>query len=317
MQQYRERGTIHNIIDEASGAMVPPPWNQIVKFTVSEAGMAGSYPNQIERYQDGSWERADSEVIVESAVSLTVNGELWLTFRCTPVNLEALAAGFLFNEGVIQEKEEIASIHVCDHEDNIDVWINHRTEKPTTWQRTSGCTGGVTAVESIYHLQPVDVHSHEEVITPEQVNQQVMLLFKAQQLYRLTGGVHTSVLSDGTVVVASSEDIGRHNTLDKIAGLCLLQDLHPERRILMTTGRISSEMIQKAGRIGSSIVISRTSPSSLSILLAEQMGILLIGYARESRFSIYSHPERVLKNGRAKIDLPTAHAPQPARKEVL
>ncbi len=277
--------------------------------------MAGSYPNQIERYQDGSWERAGSEVIVEFAVSLTVNGELWLTFRCTPVNLEALAAGFLFNEGVIQEKEEIASIHVCDHADNIDVWINHRTEKPVTWQRTSGCTGGVTAVELIYH-QPLEGNV-KEVITPEQVNQQVLLLYKAQQLYRLTGGVHTSVLSDGAAVVASSEDIGRHNTLDKIAGLCLLQDLHPGCRILVTTGRISSEMLQKAGRIGSSIVISRTSPSSLSILLAEQMGIVLIGYAKEGRFSVYSHPERVLKIGRAKIDLPADHAALPASKEVL
>ena len=279
--------------------------------------MAGSYPNQIDRYQDGSWERTESEVIVESAVALTVNGEVWLTFRCTPVNLEALAAGFLFNEGVIQEKEEIASIRVCEDQDNIDIWINHRTEKPTTWQRTSGCTGGITAVESIYHLPSVEAFSKDEGITPKQVNQLLRLLFKSQQLYRSAGGVHTSVLSDGVAVTASAEDIGRHNTLDKIAGLCLLQDLQPERRILITTGRISSEMIQKAARIGSSIVISSTSPSSLSILLAEQMGIVLIGYARGDRFSVYSHPERILKKGLAKIDLPGVHAPPPASKEVL
>jgi FdhD protein len=250
--------------------------------------MAGTLPNHIDRYQGGSWQRTESEVIVESAISLTVNGELWLTFRCTPVNLEALAVGFLFDEGIIQEKEEIAAVQVCEHGDNIDVWINHRIEKPTTWQRTSGCTGGITALESIYHL-PSAGCSKKEVITPEQVNHLVRLLITAQQLYRSAGGVHTSVLSDGVAVTAASEDIGRHNTLDKIAGLCLLQDL----------------------------VISCTSPSSLSILLAEQMGIVLIGYARGNRFNVYSHPERVLKNGRSEIDLPADRAPLPASREVL
>jgi FdhD protein len=280
--------------------------------------MAGSYPYQIDRYQDGDWQRTESEVIVESAVSLTVNGETWLTFRCTPINLDALAVGFLYDEGIIKEKEEIASVHVCEQQDNIDVWINHRVEKPTIWQRTSGCTGGMTAVESVYDLSPVDVSSKKmEVITPDQVNFMVRLLFTAQQLYRSAGGVHTSVLSDGVVITASSEDIGRHNTLDKIAGLCLLQDLHPQRRILITTGRISSEMIQKAARIGSSIVISRTSPSSISIRLAERMGIVLIGYARGNRFNVYSHPERVLKIGQSKFDLPAGYGRVPASKEVL
>jgi FdhD protein len=123
-------------------------------------------------------------------------------------------------------------------------------------------------------------------------------------------------LSDGVEVTASAEDIGRHNTLDKIAGLCLLHDLHPERRILMTTGRISSEMIQKSARIGATIVISRTSPTSMSIQLAEQMGITLIGYARASQFNIYSHPERIHIMDRPKINLPSAHAHLPA-SEVL
>jgi len=160
----------------------------------------------------------------------------------------------------------------------------------------------VTSIESIYNLPQVDSSRKEEFITPEQVNDLVRLLFKAQRLYQTTGGVHTSVLSDGIAITASSEDIGRHNTLDKIAGACLLKDLHPQRRILMTTGRISSEMIQKAARIGSAIVISYTSPSSISIPLAEQMGIVLIGYARGNRFNVYSHPERVVKKGWSKID---------------
>ena len=118
-------------------------------------------------------------------------------------------------------------------------------------------------------------------------------LFESQALYRETGGVHTSMLSDGKQVVMAAEDIGRHNTLDKISGLCLLQHRWPATRILITTGRISSEMLQKAARLQAPVLISRTSPSSLSIEMAQRYGITLIGYARRQRFNVYTHPGRV------------------------
>jgi FdhD protein len=119
------------------------------------------------------------------------------------------------------------------------------------------------------------------------------MLLGSQELYRATGGVHTSVLADGEKIVFVGEDIGRHNTLDKIAGLCLMKNVWPETRILLTTGRISSEMLQKAARLKAPILISRTSPSSLSIQMAERYGITLIGYARRDRFNVYSNPQRV------------------------
>ena len=103
------------------------------------------------------------------------------------------------------------------------------------------------------------------------------MFFERQELYRETGGVHTSALSDGEKIMLVAEDIGRHNTLDKIAGLCLMNDLWPETRILISTGRISSEMLQKAARIQAPILISRTSPSFLSIAMAERYAITLIG----------------------------------------
>jgi FdhD protein len=109
------------------------------------------------------------------------------------------------------------------------------------------------------------------------------------------GGVHTSILSDGKRVVASAEDVGRHNSLDKIAGRCLLDSINLPCKILITTGRISSEMIQKAARIGASIVISRTSASSLSVDLAEKWGLTLIGYAHIGQFVVYTHSERILQ----------------------
>jgi FdhD protein len=231
--------------------------------------------------------------IVETPVSLTVNGEVWTTFMCTPVHLEAMMVGFLFNEGVINNIDEVVDARLCEHGDNVDVWLTHDVQKPDSWTRTSGCTGGVTAVASIERPKPASV-SDEFNLSPGQINHLVEMLFESQELYRETGGVHTSALSDGEKVILSAEDIGRHNTLDKIAGLCLMENIWPDKRILITTGRISSEMLQKGVRMGAKVVASRTSPSSMSIELAEAWNITLIGYARRHRFNLYAHPERIL-----------------------
>jgi len=237
--------------------------------------------------------------IVETPVSLTVNGEVWTTFMCTPVHLESLMVGFLFNEGVIDNINEVADARICKHGDNVDVWLKHEAHKPDSWTRTSGCTGGVTSLASIQKPMPVSPSgtvsvSDEFNLSPDQVNHLVELLFDAQELYRETGGVHTSVLSDGDGIILSAEDIGRHNSLDKIAGLCLRKNIWPEKRILITTGRISSEMLQKSVRMGAKVIASRTSPSSLSIELAQAWGITLIGYARRHKFNLYATPERIL-----------------------
>jgi FdhD protein len=245
-----------------------------------------------ERYEFKKWEPHDAETIVEAPVSLTVNGQVWLSFMCTPVNLEALAVGFLYNEGVLESMDEVEDVRVCEHGDNVDVWLNRSVEQPKSWRRTSGCTGGITAVDLLARPN-VSFESDKPKVAPEAIGHLVEMLFESQELYRETGGVHTSALSDGEKILLSAEDIGRHNTLDKIAGLSLMNNVWPETRILITTGRISSEMLQKAARLEAPILISRTSPSSLSIEMAERYGITLIGYARTHRFNVYSNSQRV------------------------
>jgi FdhD protein len=252
---------------------------------------SGNLAIQYYRYHAGAWDKIDSGIIVESSVSLTVNGEVWLTFMCTPTDLEALAVGFLYNEGIINSLEEIADVHVCEHGDNVDIWLKHAAEKPKEWRRTSGCTGGVTAADVTFTPSiPLDGMT----ISPQEIRQLIESLFDSQDLYRQVGGVHTSALSDGQTMYVVAEDIGRHNSVDKLAGLCLLNQIELPKKILLTTGRVSSEMLQKSARLGAAIVISRTSPSSLSIELAEKLGITLIGYARRDRFNVYAFPERII-----------------------
>ena len=248
------------------------------------------HKTQILRFSQGKSKAIDDGVITEQPVSLTINSQVWLTFMCTPVDLEALAAGFLFNESIISTIDEIEDIRVCEHQDNVDVWLNRHVDEPKDWRRTSGCTGGYTTAI----LDEVDpIPSDNLCLTPENILSLVRTMFESQDIYRKSGGVHASALASKEKIILQLEDVGRHNTLDKIAGRILLEDISINPKILLTTGRISSEMLQKAARLKTGMLISRTSPTSMSVDLAKRLGITLIGYARGHRFNVYTHPERV------------------------
>jgi FdhD protein len=253
---------------------------------------------KFQQFRSGKFRAVDNDLIVEKPVVLYVNGELWLTFMCTPNQLESLAIGFLYNEGVIDSLNQVADTYICDSGDIIDIWLNHNVEKPKEWKRTSGCTGGYTAVD----LHSIRTEfSNGTCLEVGEVRNLVEKLFDSQHLYGKAGGVHTSVLTDVDQITVMAEDVGRHNSLDKIAGKCLLENIKFKKKILLSTGRISSDMLQKAARIGAAIVISRTSPTSMSVDLAEKWGITLIGYARRDRFNLYTHPGRVIDSNSIKL----------------
>lgn len=247
-------------------------------------------PTTYHQARSGRWEEVQHGVIVEQPVSLTVNGKVWLTFMCTPTDLQALAVGFLFNEGIIASLDEVADLRLCDNHRNVDVWLTKSVPEPQNWKRTSGCTGGFTTAD-LGDESPLNLNGL--LLTPDEVVGLMRQLFQCQELYRQSGGVHTSALSDGSQLLVVAEDVGRHNSLDKIAGLYLLQDANIERKVVLTTGRISSEMLQKAARIGATVVISRTSPTSMSVKAAHDLGITLIGYAKRVSFNVYTHPQRI------------------------
>ncbi len=243
------------------------------------------------KYSHAGWETIQSKVISETAVSLSVNGETWLSFMCTPTHLEALAIGFLYNEGIIQSQAELASVQVCASGENVDVWLNHAAQKPTQWQRTSGCNGGITRADS----RPlVEVQPRVGPISPDVLLAAMDQLLQAQAVYREARGIHCSALSDGQQVFLEAEDIGRHNTIDKIAGMLFLKPVDVSPKIILTTGRISSEMLMKSSRLEVDVVLSRTSPTTRSIELADLLGITLVGYARRTQLFVYTHPERLM-----------------------
>jgi FdhD protein len=245
--------------------------------------------NQTVMYNNGSWQNIDKNSPEEISTTLTVNGKQWLTFMCSPFQIEDLAVGFLFNEHIIQNINEIVQVWVCKNLSNVDIWLDHAADSPKDWKRTSGCTGGQTKNSDILELIPLD----NEVICPEIILEQFEKLLNAQSHYKSTRGIHCALLTNGIDINYIAEDIGRHNTIDKLAGQLLLNPLPMERKLILTTGRVSSEMLQKSVHIGASVVVSRTSPTSSAISTAHNLSITLIGYARRNQFIVYTHKERL------------------------
>lgn len=241
-------------------------------------------------FDHGRTVNSREEVISEASVLLSVNGQEWFNFLCTPLNIKELAIGFLFTSGMINSAGEIRSVEMCANRSGVDVWLSHPVEKPGLWQRNSGCSGGISV--SQLRLEPIPETQRFE-FTLVDIDLILSTFYKAQSLYHITGGVHASALFSKTDLICLEEDIGRHNTLDKIAGKILLREMDITSPVLITSGRISLEMMQKAAMLRSGFVISRTSPTTASIELADRLGICLIGYAANGRFKVYSHSEWV------------------------
>jgi FdhD protein len=238
------------------------------------------------------------EVIEEAELCIHVNGRELVTFAATPVQQAALALGFLANQGLIERREEVRDLHLSTDGLCVDVWLDHEVPLPDRLVITSGCSGGVTFDRLVQKLPPL---SGAPTISAETLLSCASRLQRAATLYSRSGGVHTSALfRDGELLVAS-EDVGRHNTLDKLRGLCLLRGIDPSGAWLLTTGRTSSEMITKAVRMGCPVLASRTSATSLSVRLAREWNAVLVGYVRSpgasphgQRMIVYSHPERIV-----------------------
>jgi len=240
------------------------------------------------RFSSGEWTATATAVPSEMALSVYVNKQELATLLCTPAKLNYLILGFLYSEGVIDRMDDIASMRVCEDDSLAEVTLVRSDYSPPV-RRTlaSGCGGGVTLDKQ---LDPVE---SGVTVTPGQVSALMRQLNEQAKLYRYCGGVHTAGLGDGGHLVVVAEDIGRHNTVDKIMGECLMAGQPTKDRALVATGRISSEMLSKAARMQVPIVISRSSPTDRAIALARELGITLIGYARGDRLSVYSHAERL------------------------
>jgi FdhD protein len=248
-------------------------------------------PAEYTRWHDGASESVRGLVPSERAVTLFVNGGPLVGINCSPSLLEELALGFLFNEGLIETMRDIAVLDVRADGGSIDVWLEGEVEVPALRFLTAGCSGGTSSGDLASGRQRVESDLR---IRPSLVRDLVgEQLSAVTPLHRAAGGLHGAMLADGERVLCAAEDIGRHNAVDKVAGICLRQSWPTQDRIIVSTGRASSEVVAKAARMQVPVVISRSSPTSLSVQLAREWGITLVGYARRGSFRVYAGEGRI------------------------
>lgn len=260
---------------------------------------------------NGQVRRTRDDVITEEPLEIQLRaGEdqrtVAITMR-TPGNDYELAAGFLYNEGVITGKDDIIHMIYCvDGQQGLQEYNVLRVNLTTTYLPdlhqldrhffTNSACGvcGKTMLDDLQkrHLPPL---AADLQVTPEILATLPDTLRQAQKLFDSTGGLHAAALFTATGgLLTLREDVGRHNALDKLIGWGVLnKELPFHDKIILVSGRASYELLQKCRVAGTSIFCAVSAPSSLAIDLAEGFGITLIGFLRGARFNIYTGFERI------------------------
>ena len=252
---------------------------------------------RITRVNSGKKEEMEDVVVAETPLTIILNGEKVITLLCTPRDQECLALGFLLSEGFIRERKEIGGI---DSRRKGEISITTKTKRtlPSGFSQakvlTSGCAKGVI-FSKLEDLDPAKDLLIDLRVAPSAPEVQALMheFEKKSVLFRKTGGVHAAALASREKILVYFEDIGRHNAVDKVLGKCFLEETACQDKILLLSGRISSDILAKASNSGLSIIVSRSAPTGLAVRNAEKLGITLVGFARGSKMNIYSFPMRI------------------------
>jgi len=244
------------------------------------------------RYSNGALESRVISLAREVPYTLFVNDREILSISTLPTSLRELFIGFLVSEGVLTSRNEILDC-IVDHGNKLV-----RVELTVPGERidklegkgmlTSGCAGGmVFSVETSTHIKEKKEKSLKVQCASILVRMNELDTFLG--VYSRTRGVHAASLADTSNTLVILEDLGRHNAVDKIVGHCFLNGVETRDKLLLTTGRITSEVLTKAARGGFPLVISRSSASAMAVSMAKQAGIDVITYVRAGRFNHFAH----------------------------
>lgn len=249
--------------------------------------------NIFHTYTNGRMEAKQGDVVSEYPLVLHVNGRELATLIASPHDLRFLVAGFLRLQGFVATVGDFHMLSVCEDFGVANVRIKGELPERLKPVLTSGCGTGITFNLSVGDRG--ETHGNASLrITPHAVFRLMEELAAKAESYKSHGGMHSAAIGkpDGSLLLFA-EDIGRHNTLDRIAGEAMLKGVDLRDTMLVTSGRVSTEMAAKAASLGVALIASRTSPTDMAIEMCERAGITLVGYVRGGKFNVYAHPERI------------------------
>lgn len=249
-------------------------------------------------YKKGAGKWIEDQVATEFACTIKINGEEYITIVCTPEHIEELVIGFLVSEKIVNSVKDIHSLWVDYRQGTAHVGaekINEYHQKFFTKRYITSCCGkGRTNFYFVNDARAVKVMNEYSLsISIDDCFRMMEELQDSAVIFQETGGVHNAALCDQHGLVVSRMDIGRHNAVDKIYGYCLKNNLSIMNKVLVFSGRISSEILIKCAKVGCEILISKSAPTQLALDLAEELGITTIGFVRGESLNIYTHAGRI------------------------
>jgi FdhD protein len=228
-------------------------------------------------------------IIEEVTVDLFLNNTRCTTIACTGNHIEEMAIGFLRSQGIIRTSEDLLRFDVSPGGDQIHIVTRGAAELPTFHESIVSSGGREVTPEK--REEPIQ---SSITITAKHVLKLMKDLMGMSSLHKVTHGTHCSAMADEQKIVVAREDIGRHNTVDMLSGYAFLKGIDCSDKAILTTGRVSSEIINKVWKLGAPIIISHSAATSRAITLAQDAGITIIGYVRNARMKVYSRQERVI-----------------------
>lgn len=244
----------------------------------------------------GVFQERDDRIAADVAICIFINGEFFRTLLASPVMIEELVVGHLRGEGIIEARDDLESVEVAPLRVNVVLRGEVDLERLTMGKVdliTTAC--GAAASPSELRGLGLSAASMEGTIEAESVWLMARELNLRSGTYRETGGTHGAMLfSLGGDPLFFAEDVGRHNAVDKVVGAGVLGGVEFGGCVLVSSGRLSGEIVLKAARVGVPVVASVAGPLESGIRIAEVAGITLVGFIRGRRLNVYTHGERIV-----------------------
>lgn len=250
----------------------------------------------VTEYSEGSFQKGRVTAIQEVPLTIYLNGHEVVTLLCTGKHPEYLAVGFLKSDGLITDLMQLKDTHVEHFPERLKVFVQTSHDplsvQPLERSITSGCGKGTNFEKNVETIAAVNV-SARLAVSPQQVLQLAASLHERSTLYRATRGCHNASLATPDRILIFREDIGRHNAIDMICGQCFLEGIATEDKLIVTTGRIASEILLKVIRLGVPILASGSAATRFSIDLARKTNMTLVGLVDRGRMVVYNSAGRI------------------------